>query len=95
MASKRYYECHITMSGKPDIAKKITELSGWKFSKIDGDTTLGEGLKCYTTKQYNVKYALEFITDIVEEVALELQRFGNLKILRSKVELVVHDHIWK
>lgn len=95
MAIKQYYECHITMEGKPDTIKKTVELLGWKFSKIDGDPTLGDGVKCYATRHYNKKYSLDFIIEVVAETSQEINRFCGAEILREKVELVVHDHIFR
>lgn len=47
------YEAHITFTydSQSILIDNIKELedADWKFSKIDGDPLLGEGLKCYLT----------------------------------------------
>lgn len=88
---KQYYECHITLLGKPWEVSKVVEKLGWKFSVIDGDPDLGEGIKCYATRQFNMKYKTEFIIDIVDETAEEIAKAKGIKVLRRKIEIVIYD----
>lgn len=88
---KQYYECHITMMGDPTTIAKATDVMGWKFSKIDGDPDLGAGIKCYATHQFNGKYTKEFILDVLNETAAEIENFSMCQILRKKIELVIYD----
>lgn len=92
---KQYYECHITMVGDSEKIKKETENGGWKFSRIEGDPTLGDGVKCYATKHYNKKYHPEHITKALELTASQIAWLTDAKILRTKIELVVYDNITK
>lgn len=89
MASS-YYECHITMVGQQSVLKPMVEKQGWKFSAIDGDPTLGDGVKCYATRHFNEKLSPEYIVSRVCETADVLATDG-AEILRRKVELVVFD----
>lgn len=83
------------MEAKPDTIQGTVESLGWKFSKIDGDPTLENGVKCYATKHYNKKYSLSLIIDVVAETSQEINRFCGAEILREKVQLVVHDRIFR
>lgn len=87
-----YYEMHITMKGDKTLIKKYTEMYGWKFSAIDGDPTLGDGVKCYATFQYNSKYYINEAIDLLNATAKELKSH-NVVILRRKIELVMYDEI--
>lgn len=73
--------------------KEAVEELRWKFSKIDGDPNLGEGVKCYATKQFNIRRTKDGVIKAVDMVAAQLH--NNLyvsKVLRSKVELVIYDN---
>lgn len=88
--TKNYYECHITMLAKPDDVQYPTEYIKWKFSAIDGDPSLGDGVKCYATRHYNARRSLEEVIAEVQDAAMYLRKL-NINVLREKVELVVYD----
>jgi len=107
MATKDYYECHITIDPTPpphrtaaqheQVVKDLLAADKWTFSHIHHDIVLGVGPKFYATKHFN--------TDRINEDALwailqstrakwERKFFGAgplLKILRCKIELVLRD----
>lgn len=87
---KNYYELHITMVGEPDHLRPLVEGVKWKFSAIDGDPVLGDGVKCYATTFFNIKKSeLDVIGTLIETSAL-LSRAG-AKVIRKKVEKVLFD----
>lgn len=89
--TKQYYECHVTMEGDKSHIEKCVESIGWKFSAIDKDIILGDGVKCYATMHYSKsKYADEQIIAFVEDASYNLASMG-CNVIRSKVELVVFD----
>lgn len=85
-----YYESHITMLGTPETLKPLVEEIKWKFSAIDGDPVLGEGIKCYATMHHSAKHTIEDVISYVKAASQALRQ-KNIKILRSKVELVLYD----
>lgn len=85
-----YYECHITMMGKPLDLKKHVEERKWKFSAIDGDPSLGDGIKCYATRHYNSKIPKDEVLRQMINTANFL-RFLDIDVIREKIELVIHD----
>lgn len=87
---KQYYEAHVTMLGDPDELASIVEDIGWKFSAIDGDADLGDGVKCYATRQFNARKGEQNTVAALLEAAIHLQNLG-ATVLRRKVELVVFD----
>ena len=88
---KQYYEAHVTMVGVPTKLRPIVEKIGWKFSAIDGDIDLGEGLKCYATRQMNKRLGEEAVIAMLNSAAGDLEKDG-AHILRRKVELVIFDN---
>lgn len=93
--TKKYYECHITMEGSPqDVQEKARKWEGspidWKFSAIDGDILLGDGLKCYYTKHFNVRVPAEEVLSRLHAMAECLEYLG-IKVTRRKVEMVLYD----
>lgn len=88
--TKQYYECHITMTGHGGLSQ-IVEQTGWKFSIIDGDIDLGDGVKCYATRQYNKRKPLAEILKEMNETAETIQKSTKGKILRKKIELIIYD----
>lgn len=91
LQTQPYYECHITMEGtKQHIRNTVENAPNWKFSAIDGDPALGDGVKCYATKHYNQKYDQEDVQKWVNEMA-DYLRESSIKVIRQKIELVVYD----
>jgi hypothetical protein len=89
---KEYYECHITMRGNPKDIKPLVESFNWKFSAIDGDPVLGNGVLCYATRHYNARWQKQSIIDEMRIVAAQLSQKAPVEeVLREKVELVVYD----
>lgn len=90
--SKIYYECHVTFMADPkDHSTSMGPTGmGWKFSQIDGDPVLGEGVKSYFTRQFRNSLHLDSIKAEVDQVAEVLIAEG-YEVLRRKVELVVYD----
>ncbi len=87
------YECHITIES-PKTYKTtlgiLVEALGWKFSAIDGDPTLGDGVKYYATNHYK---ASKNVLDVIEEMnnlAMKLMD-SKFKVVRQKVELIIYD----
>lgn len=87
---KQYYEAHITMLGNPLILAPIVAKTGWKFSAIDGDINLGVGIKCYATRQFNLRVGEDTAIKLLHETANQLYKLG-AEILRRKIELVIFD----
>lgn len=97
MTVKSYYECHVTFTSDQkylEQAKGLAALIGWKFSKIDGDPVLGEGVKCYLTTHYNARKSVDRIKRMLNAAHNDLENHG-FKVLRKKIELVIHDEIIK
>jgi len=84
-----YYECHITFLYPPNALP--LDVRGWKFSQIDGDPNMGDGVKAYLTRQYRATNAKDAVIDALEDVAAEVTEMG-YEVLRTKVELVVYDN---
>jgi len=91
--TKPYYECHITLEGNKNFAKQLVEDNGWKFSCIDGDPTLGDGVKCYATRHYNTREGELKVKNALHEVADNIAFQGGdlVKVIRKKIEHVIYD----
>lgn len=85
-----YYESHITLLGHPEDIRPFVELCGWKFSAIDGDPTLGPGLKCYATKHSKASLGEAVVLKDLNATADALEKLS-LNVIRRKVEKVIHD----
>lgn len=90
---KPHYESHITFLGNKHLIKTLVEGHKWKFSCIDGDPILGDGVKCYATKQFNLRKGELRIINELNEIANDItKRFGDdVKVIRKKIEKVVYD----
>jgi hypothetical protein len=101
--TKTYYECHITIEapnflGEPRRTavarrsiKEVVEEIGWKFSAIEGDIVMGEGVKLYATHHYNSKLPADDVVALLKDAAAIIDGRSDAKILRRKVELVIYD----
>jgi hypothetical protein len=87
---KEYYECHVTMLGNPDDIRPIVEETKWKFSAIDGDPVLGDGIKCYATMFFKGHMRDTDVINILHGVADHIA-FQGVNVIRRKVERVIYD----
>lgn len=96
--TKPYYECHITILGESKSDKVKVEKSvlsiGWTFSAIDKDIVLGDGVKCYATRHFNIRYDERNMEAMVMGAKYELESHG-LKVIRCKIEKVLFDERYK
>ena len=96
MTKPTYYECHITFTAAvplPDgVTKLLAERGNWKYTRIDGDPTLGAGVKSYATKHYSPSLELAVVIANVENLAAALAPF--VSVHRTKVEFVAYDRVW-
>lgn len=87
--TKTYYECHITLNGDPKRIETAVKNLCWKFSKIDGDPVMGDGVKCYATRHFNARKSPKFVLMFMHDTADCLSR--SFEVTRRKVELVIFD----
>lgn len=80
------------MLGDAGLIEPVVLELGWKFSKIDGDPNLGDGVKCYATIQLNkkigVKSAVQRLMGTAEAIS---NGCPSVQVLRRKIELVIFD----
>lgn len=86
-----YYECHITLIGDPKFIELLLSGDSWKYSSISGDINLGPGVKCYATKQFNVKHNFNVVLDSINKKAAFFTE-NKVTVLRQKIELVLYDN---
>lgn len=86
----QYYECHVTMTGDMAAAHARTNVLGWKFSQIDGDPNLGDGVKMYATRQFKGTMDKNEVLGLLKDAADFLED-DLVAVLRRKVELVIFD----
>lgn len=82
------YECHITVhTNDAEKATRCAKELHWKTSQIDGDPVLGQRPFFYLTTHSD--NAPEMFARMGRAVnALE---FDGVKVLREKIELIIHD----
>jgi len=90
MSGKRYYEAHVTMLGMPGEGRTLVERIRWKYSCIDGDANLGDGVKCYATRQFKGTLTEQQVVGLLNDAANLLAEHGH-KVIRRKVEVVIFD----
>lgn len=95
-----YYELHVTMqtaedgrltSGVRAEVRHAVEDRKWRFSVIDGDINMGDGLKMYATRQFSVRNSEAEVTTLLHETADALARLPGVEVIRRKVERVIYD----
>lgn len=90
-----YYELHITFLEKKEQelrVKLFVEVYGWKYSIIDGDPVLGEGVKMYATIHFPTSYGIKRVKDTLLWTSNRLQAAG-FNVIRNKIECVVFDEV--
>lgn len=60
------------------------------FSAIDGDPSLGDGVKCYATLHLNYRIPEQEVLRRLVNTAMYL-KFLAINVIREKIELVIHD----
>ena len=85
-----YYETHVTFEGDNAMGESVVNLMGWRYSRIDGDPVVGEGVRQYATKHFNLRQHEEHIWEEMTQVKHNLEVRG-LKVTRMKIEKVLRD----
>lgn len=78
------------MVGNAQQIRPEVEKRKWKFSCIDGDPVLGDGLKCYATRLFSRRLDQQAVLQQLMTIADELAQLG-ITVLRRKIELVIFD----
>ena len=86
-----YYEAHITIDPiREHMDKATVELLKWKYSSIDGDPSLGAGIRAYATNHYATSQPIEEVIKQLANCSWSLKNMG-CSVIRTKLELVVYD----
>ena len=88
---KPYYEMHITMLGSKDILAPMVKKMGWKFSAIDGDPVLGDGIKCYATAWLSPRRISQDEAVLTLTGTADILKHWGANVIREKIELVIYD----
>lgn len=88
--TKSYYECHITLLGDPVVLEPLVRDLKWKFSCINGDPVMGDGVKCYATMLFNNRMGDDLVLQTLLDAADYLEKVG-CEVIRRKVERVIYD----
>lgn len=80
----------MTLEGIPGNIRLLVESIGWKFSAIDGDIMLGDGMECYATKHFNALLDESYVVELLHVTADDLA-CCDVKVVRKKVERVIYD----
>jgi hypothetical protein len=72
------------------VQEAVERLYFWKFSKIDGDPTLGKGVKCYATRHFKANVRESEVLHALHDAADFLKRLG-ITVMRRKIEMVIYD----
>lgn len=85
------YEAHITLH-RDDAARvqAFAPTVGWSFSQIDGDPVLGKQPFCYLTQHSDDLLALMGRMHGIVGLLTDIE---HLDVLRTKIELIVHDDV--
>ncbi|CAN7603481.1 hypothetical protein [Bosea sp. LjRoot237] len=93
---KSYYECHVTMEAPAadndnrQRVKAAVDAIGWKFSAIEGDIVLGDGVKLYATRHFNTRLGDDRVVSLLHDAADTLAA-QSINVVRRKVERVLFD----
>lgn len=87
-----HFEVHITFNSTPEGIEEFVKSIGWKFSKIDGDPKLGEGVKSYATLHTTLEFGFAK-TKILLHSAVETFLMQEYVPIRMKIETVVYDKL--
>jgi hypothetical protein len=89
LVGRHYYEAHVTFTG-PRVFEDLVKHHNWRYSAIDGDANLGDGVKQYATRQYNSRLEVGEIIHLLDEMAKILSDNG-ASVVRVKLEAVLYD----
>lgn len=92
---KSYYELHITMEEPAErrefLRAAVQSATGWKFSAIDGDIVMGDGVKFYATTHLNARLPERTVLLSLHQAADRLANAFSINVTRRKVERVLFD----
>lgn len=90
---KQYFELHLTIeepSDRKQFVETTVEALGWKFSAIDNDIILGDGVKMYATTHMHRDWSPADAVRHLEHGSAELAKSG-VNVIRKKLEQVIYD----